>query len=162
MVNGEEGTIVAPVPLEARFRRDLYNEGVVAQWYLPEFNDHEWGTENTFLTWDAQDPPVDAKGHDYDGYGWYRFLLKVPREAVDKPLRLHFGGIINEGWVWINGQYAGHRPWLLWWEGREPNEMDLDVASMVKPGDNLIAVRVWNNADIGGLFRRGFLWAPRK
>jgi hypothetical protein len=160
MTNGKAGTLIAPVPLETKFTRDPYNEGVVAQWYLPDFDDGGWGTKNTFLTWDAQDKPEDAKGHDYDGYGWYRFSVRVPREAAGKPLRLHLGGVLNEGWVWINGQYSGHRPWVLWWTGRDQKEMDVDVTGKVKAGDNVVAVRVWNNAEIGGLFRRGFLWAP--
>jgi hypothetical protein len=157
---GEAGTMVAPVPLEAKFQRDRFNEGVVAEWYLPAFDDGKWGTKNTFLTWDAQDQPEDDKGHDYDGYGWYRFTVDVPGGMVDKPLRLHLGGVINEGWVWINGEYAGHRPWYLWWSGRKRHEMDVNVTGKVKAGKNVIAVRVWNNAEIGGLYRRGFLWAP--
>lgn len=162
MLNGEEGIMIAPVPLEAKFKRDPYNEGVVGEWYLPEFDDTNWKTENTFFTWDAQDKPEDIKGHDYDGYGWYRFTVKVPSDAVNRPLKLHLGGIINEGWVWINGNYAGHRPWQLWWAGRDALEMDMDVTGKVKAGNNIVAVRVWNDAEIGGLFRRGFLWAPKQ
>jgi len=25
-----------------------------------------------------------------------------------------------------------------------------------------VAIRVWNDAEIGGLFRRGFLWSPNE
>jgi hypothetical protein len=162
MTKGQEGTLIAPVPLETKFCRDLYNEGVVAEWYLPGFDDRQWETKNTFLTWEAQDKPEDSKGHDYNGHGWYRFTVKVPADVVNKPLKLHLGGVINEGWVWVNGEYAGHRKWNLWWAGRESLEMDVDATGKVKAGDNVIAVRVWNNADIGGLYRRGFLWAPKK
>jgi hypothetical protein len=162
MVNGEEGTMIAPVALESKFRRDRFNEGVVAEWYLPEFDDRAWETKNTFLTWDAQDKPEDEKGHDYDGYGWYRVTIDVPAAAVNRPLKLHLGGVINEGWVWINGQYTGHRPWKLWWEGRQGLEMDVDATGKVKSGQNVIAIRVWNNAEVGGLIRRGFLWAPKQ
>ncbi|HRS06241.1 MAG TPA: DUF4838 domain-containing protein [Candidatus Ratteibacteria bacterium] len=161
-VYGEEGTMIAQIPLESKFQRDLYNEGVIGQWYLPSFDDKKWGTKNTFYTWDQQDKPEDAKGHDYDGYGWYRFTVRVPANMVNKPLKLHLGGVINEGWVWINGNYVGHREWKLWWAGRQALEMDVDVTGKVKAGDNVVAVRVWNNAEIGGLLRRGFLWASTK
>lgn len=160
MLNGETGRLVAAVPLEAKFRRDRFNEGVLQEWYAPTYDDKAWETKNTFFTWDAQDEPEDEKGHDYDGYGWYRFTVDVPRNLADKPLKLHLGGVINEGWVWINGEYAGHRPWKLWWAGTAALAMDVDVTGKVKPGKNVIAVRVWNNAEIGGLYRRGFLWAP--
>ncbi len=160
MTNGEKGRLIAPLPLEARFARDRYNEGVIAEWYMPGHDDANWGLKNTFHTWDAQDPPEDPKGHDYDGYGWYRFTVDVPAEAAGRPARLHLGGVINEAWVWVNGEYAGHRPWLLWWAGRKPLEMSADLTGKLKPGPNLIAVRVWNSAEIGGLLRRGFLWSP--
>jgi len=162
MVNGGSGTLIAAIPLEGRFKRDRFNEGVLAEWYLPSYDDRAWETKNTFLTWDAQDKPDDAQGHDYDGYGWYRVIVDVPRNAVDKPLKLHLGGIINEGWVWINGEYAGHRPWNLWWAGTTPLEMDVDATGKVKAGRNTIAIRVWNDAEIGGVYRRGFLWAPKQ
>jgi hypothetical protein len=162
MTDGERGTMIAPLPLEAKFQRDRFNEGVIDEWYLPEHDDRSWGTKNTFLTWDAQDPPEDGKGHDYDGYGWYRFTMTVPADAVAKTLKLRLGGVINEGWVWINGRYAGHRPWYLWWAGRKQLEMDVDATGLVKAGENVVTVRVWNNAETGGLFRRGFLWAPRE
>jgi hypothetical protein len=158
---GPAGTLIAAVPLESKFTRDRYNEGVLAEMYKPDYDDSGWGTKNTFLTWDAQDKPEDAKGHDYDGYGWYRFTVDVPRGAVNKPLKLYLGGVINEGWVWINGNYAGHRAWNLWWAGRNALEMDVDVTGKVKAGANVIAIRVWNDAEIGGLYRRGFLWAPK-
>ena len=87
--------------------------------------------------------------------------VDVPAAAVNKPLKLHLGGVINEGWVWINGQYAGHRQWKLWCEGRQGLEMDVDATGKVKSGHNVIAIRVWNNADVGGLIRRGFLWSPK-
>jgi hypothetical protein len=156
---GPLGKLAAPLPLEMKFRRDPFNEGVVAEWYAPGFADAGWGTKDTFFLWEQQDPPEDAAGHDWDGHGWYRARVGIPKEFAGKPLRLWLGGAINEAWVWVNGKYAGHKPHRIWW--RFPHELDLDVASLVKPGeDNTVAVRVLNTADVGGLFRRGFFWSP--
>lgn len=66
---------------------------------------------------------------------------------------------MDEAWVWINGEYAGHRPHRIWWRG--PHDFDLDVTKLVKPGKNMIAIRIWNDAEFGGLFRRGFFWSPK-
>ena len=63
----------------------------------------------------------------------------------------------------MNGHYAGHRPHQLWWRGshRGLHAVDLDVAHLLKPGQrNMVAIRVWNNAEIGGLYRRGFIYSP--
>jgi hypothetical protein len=162
MTDGEKGKLIAPLPLETKFKRDIYNEGVVAEWYLPAHEEKDWATKNTHYTWDSQDKPEDAKGHDYDGYGWYRTTVDIPADAVNKPLHLHLGGVMNEGWVWINGNYVGHRPWKLWWAGRAPLEMDVELTGKVKAGRNTLAIRVWNSSEPGGLIRRGFIWSPKE
>lgn len=156
--NGETGERVAPVPLEAAFRRDPFNEGIVAGWYEADFDPKGWETRNTYYTWDQQEEPLDAAGHDYDGYGWYRFTFDLPEKFDGRPLRLYLGGLINEGWVWVNGDYAGHKAHKLWWGG--PHDLDLDITSLARPGaENSVTIRVWNDADIGGLYRRGFVYA---
>ena len=48
MTNGTKEALVAKLPLEARFKRDRFNEGVVAQWYQPALDDRDWGTKDTF------------------------------------------------------------------------------------------------------------------
>ncbi|MFP4026167.1 MAG: DUF4838 domain-containing protein [Candidatus Brocadiia bacterium] len=160
-VDGNKGSLVAPLPLNMRFTRDRFNEGILAEWYAPEFDDSAWGTENSFLTWDQQDEPEDAKGHDYDGYGWYRGEIEIDDKWADKPMRLYIGGIINEGWVWVNGKYLGHKNHKLWW-GR-PHEFDMEITELIEPGQrNTVAIRVFNDAEIGGLYRRGFIWAPKE
>jgi hypothetical protein len=158
MTTGKDGRIIAPFPPRARFMRDRFNEGVVAEWYAPDFDDAAWGDKDTFLLLEQQDPPEDARGHDWNGHGWYRATVDMPPAPAGRSVRLFCGGAINEAWVWVNGRYAGHKPHKLWW-GRN-QEIDLDVTPLVKPGRNVIAIRVWNDADVGGLYRRGFLWSP--
>jgi len=157
---GAKGTLVAALPLEMKFTRDRFNAGVIAQWYDPKFDDHAWDTENTFYTWDAQDKPEDDKGHDYDGYGWYRGEIDIPAQYDGKPIRFWDGGAINEAWVWINGEYVGHKAHAIWW--MHPHDFELDVTKLLHPGKNTIAIRVFNDEEIGGLYRRGFFWTPKE
>lgn len=158
-LDGSKGRRVAELPLYIKFTRDRFNEGVIDEWYAPDHDDSGWGMKNTYLTWDQQDPPEDAKGHDYDGYGWYRASFECDKAFAGRPIRLYLGGVINEGWVWVNGLYAGHKSYKLWWGG--PHFVDLDVTGLVRPGErNTVAIRVWNDAEIGGLYRRGFLYSP--
>jgi beta-galactosidase/beta-glucuronidase len=158
-LDGTSGHLVAPLPLDTSFSRDPFNEGVLAEWYAPDFDDSGWGTENTFYTWDQQDEPMDAAGHDYDGYGWYRAELHVDKRFAGRTVHLHCAGALNEAWVWVNGRYAGHRPHRLWWHG--DREIELDVTDLIHPGRaNTLAIRVWNDAEIGGLYGRGFLYSP--
>ncbi|MCM8824784.1 MAG: DUF4838 domain-containing protein, partial [Candidatus Omnitrophica bacterium] len=148
MTNGESGVFIAPVPIEARFSRDRFNEGIIHQWYLTEFNDKNWETKNTFFLWDQQDTPEDKLGHDYDGYGWYRFWVEIPAKWKGKPIHFYCGGVINEAWVWVNGEYSGHKSHKIWWMGE--HDFDLDITNLVKTGKNLITIRVFNDAEIGG------------
>lgn len=50
MTNSESGIMIAAVPIIAKFKRDSFNEGVVAQWYLPEFNDNNWEIKIHFIS----------------------------------------------------------------------------------------------------------------
>ena len=161
MTNGETGQMIAPLPLDMSFTHDPYNEGVVAEWYAVDFDDSKWGKKNTFYTWDAQDTPLDEKGHDYNGYGWYRGTFKIPRKFKGKKIFFHCGGAINEPWFWVNGKYAGHQKHKVWWW--HPHSFDIEVTDLVEPGKvNTIAIRLWNKAEVGGLFRRGFFWSPKE
>ncbi len=157
---GAEGELVASLPLEMAFARDPYNEGIIAGWHQPEFDSRGWDTRNTFFTWDQQETPQTEAGHDWDGIGWYRATFTVDPRFTGRTFRFWCGGTMNESWVWINGQYVGHQEHKLWWA--HPHEFELDVTAALKPGaENTIAIRVLNDAEIGGLFRRGFIWAPR-
>ena len=159
--DGTVGDLVAPLPLEMKFTRDRFNEGIVGEWHQPDFDDSAWETKNTYYTWDQQDEPEDAAGHDYDGLGWYRATLDVPANMAGRKLTFWCGGTINEGWVWINGKYAGYKAHKLWWY--HPHDFELDVTDLIEPGKtNTIAIRVSNDAEIGGVFRRGFIWAAKE
>jgi hypothetical protein len=157
--SGEKGELVAALPLHMKFRRDPFNEGIVGRWDEPSHDTSDWGSENTFYTWDQQDEPLDDAGHHYDGYGWYRASVEVPAKFEGREMRFWSGGAINEAWVWINGGYAGHKEHKIWWS--RPQSFELDVTDRIRPGEkNVIAIRVLNDADIGGLYRRAFLWSP--
>ena len=78
-------------------------------------------------------------------------------------MRLYVPELETEAWVWVNGQYVGHRPY------REayirPAEMELDVTDALSPGEvNTIAIRVNTSlaaaSAASGLQSRAFLYAP--
>ncbi len=161
MTDGRGGVLLAQLPQRTAFRRDPFNEGVINRWYrLGSDALDGWSERDTFLLWEQQEEPISDRGHDYDGYGWHHFTVELPEFDAEQPVRLFLGGAINEAWVWVNGRYVGRRDHKLWWD--HDHEVDLDVTDAVKPGEtNTVVVRVHNDVEVGGLYRRGFLYAPQ-
>jgi hypothetical protein len=48
--------------------------------------------------------------------------------------------VTSEAWAWVNGRFAGHRPYQQAY--LRPAELDLDVTRLVKAGRNVIGVLV--------------------
>ena len=160
MMGGELGDMVAPLPPQMRAMRDPFNEGVIAEWYDPDFDDRDWKPLSTYFISNVEDKPLDERGIGYSGHRWYRGNFTVPVRFENKPVHFWCGGALNEAWIWVNGEYAGHHEYREEWH---PYGFNVDVSEFVKPGkQNKIAIRVWNNSNLGGLYQRGFFWSPKK
>jgi len=159
---GAEGELVAMLPEMARFRTDPFDDGRYERWQEPSTDLSQWKTLATTSGWDTQGFQ-DEKGHPYMGLGWYQFDVSVPESAKGKATFLHGLGVLNEAWVWVNGRYAGHRPYLGPW-GR-PHTLEMDVSKVLDPGrSNRITIRVLCNWDVwgaNGIYERMFLYAKK-
>jgi hypothetical protein len=111
--------------------------------------------------WESQGYP------DYTGAGWYYQTFSLPKElAVAKHLYMLFTGVDEEGWVYINGELAYERSISstkqtaaqLW------NQPFLfDAKPFLKTDSpNQIAVRVYNSANMGGIYQPVILYAVDK
>jgi hypothetical protein len=69
--------------------------------------------------------------------------------------------VVNEAWVWVNGQYAGHRPYQAPWS--RPQSVELDLSPFLRLGQrNQITFRVLNNIEVfgaSGIYERMFLYS---
>lgn len=168
-VNGKDGALLAPLPDTARFSTDRYDVGRFARWMEPDYNDSKWtfcktddGYQNQGLK-DEQGVPLMTKdGHPYRGVSWYRFTVDVPAVPDGKTVKILCPALNNQGWVWINGQYAGRNNFMQAWF--RPQELEIDVTKFLKPGKNLIAIRILCNEEYfgaNGIYERGFLWANK-
>jgi hypothetical protein len=92
---------------------------------------------------------------------WYRVAVDLPADAAGRSVWLCAPAVVNEAWVWVNGQYAGHRPYQMPWS--RPQPVDLDLTPFLRPGQrNQISLRVLNNVDVfgaSGIYERMFLYA---
>ena len=99
------------------FNQDwLFHKGDVAQGQSAAFNDvnwrklslpHDWAIEGPFdNTYNAR-----TGGLPVHGVGWYRKHFEVPTQWQGKHISVEFDGAMHNAEVWINGQFAGKRPY---------------------------------------------------
>ena len=162
MIDGTTGKLIAPLPQVAAFTTDPHDEGRFAGWFKSDWNTRDWKALSTAKPFYLQGYQ-DKAGHPYLGNMWYQFKTQVPASAQGKRVFLYAPVVEAEAWVWVNGQYVGHRPYRETYE--RPNELDMDVAGALRPGQtNVISIRVSTSANrtavAGGLVGRLFLYSP--
>ncbi|HIE51502.1 MAG TPA: hypothetical protein EYP85_07055, partial [Armatimonadetes bacterium] len=85
---------------------------------------------------------------DYDGFAWYRRQVELPTAPPDEPVHLDFEGVDGRAWVYWNGELVGqHEGW------DEPFRMTVPAEKVRRTQPNLLAVRVWDGAGPGGIYR---------
>ncbi|HMC27784.1 MAG TPA: DUF4838 domain-containing protein [Verrucomicrobiae bacterium] len=157
---GPEGKLLALLPEAARGRTDPFDDGRYERWQDVNFDDSRWQRLLTTTGWDGQGFS-DEHGHAYRGLMWYRQSVDIPAEAAGKSVWLFAPAVVNEAWVWVNGQYAGHRAHKMPWF--RPQPVELEISSLMLPGKrNQITFRVLNNIDVfgaSGIYERMFIYA---
>jgi len=128
-----------------------------------DFDDKNWQSVNVPHTWNAADAFDDVPGY-HRGPAWYRRQLNVGPEYKGRRLFLYFEGANQVADVFVNGQTAGRHIGGY-------TAFASEITEFVKPGRNVIAVRVDNsfNEDIppltadfnfyGGIYRDVWLIA---
>jgi beta-galactosidase len=98
------------------------------------FNDEGW--EQVGLPHSFSIPYFMSKDF-YVGYGWYRKSLKLTVNELSRKIFLEFDGVFQEAEVFVNGKLAGKH--VGGYTG-----FSIDISSLVKAGDNILAIRVNN------------------
>ncbi len=91
----------------------------------------------------------DAGLPDFDGVVWFRREIDVPAAWVGHDAELHLGAIDDIDSTWVNGRPVGST--AVW---DTPRVYRLSSGTL-KPGRNLIAVRVLDTGGGGGLWGGG-------
>lgn len=160
---GKTGTLVALAPRQAAFRTDPHDDGIFAGWQQPGLDECGWTLVDTTRAFYRQGFD-DWRGYPYLGPIWYRLKLDVPATARGKRIMLCVPVVVTEAWCWVNGEYAGHRPYQEAYI--RPAELELDVTRFIRPGQtNVIAIRVDTSQSAAqaaeGMQSRALLYAPK-
>lgn len=73
---------------------------------------------------------------------WYRRMFEVPASMKGKRVRLHFGGVDYQAWVWVNGQLAGTHV------GGNVG-FNFDITPFLRAGQNELVVRAYDDTASG-------------
>jgi hypothetical protein len=128
---------------------DRQDEGRAQNWFQPAYDDTAWKPIKVGTTFESERPELA----DYNGVFWYRLRFRVPETIrQDKEITLHIGAIDDESMIWLNGTFLGEvnpktNPKDYW---SFPREYRLK-AGQLKPGENVVAVRVVDTYRSGGI-----------
>lgn len=121
-------------------QNDVGLKGDGLKWYQPDLDMTQWKTMNLPSLWEA------AGIGNYDGIVWFRKEIDLSDCWTGQDLTLHLGPIDDIDITWFNGTKVGSEEVY-----NLPRKYEVP-ASLVKPGSNVIAVRVLDHGGGGGLW----------
>ena len=137
-----------------QFQKDPKEEGETAGWQKPGFDASSWTRLSSMSFWEQQ-----GQG-DYDGYGWYRTRLTVPKSLADhEHVYLYFGAVDESFRLYIDGRmvheslYASAKDPNLW---KKPRTVEV-TPHLSAGATHVVAVRVHDSGGAGGLWKPVFL-----
>ena len=108
-------------------------------WAEPGFDDSAWQKMILPAYWEQAGIP------DYDGTMWFRKTILIPAAWAGRDLKLNMGGIDDYDVSYFNGAEIGHTESFF-------NKRGYTIpGSLVKIGENTIAIRVFDNGGLGGI-----------
>lgn len=124
-----------------------------------DFNDKGWDNMQVPAVWELNgygDPIYTGVGYSWSHFfknnppevpiennhvGSYRREIMVPASWKGKDIIAHFGSVISNMYLWVNGRYVGYSE-------DSKLEAEFDLTSYLKPGEkNLIAFQIFRWCD---------------
>ncbi|MFH1742532.1 MAG: sugar-binding domain-containing protein, partial [bacterium] len=129
------------------FRPDRANIGETEKWFSSEYDDKNWVTIQAGKRWEDQ-------GYaDVDQYAWYRKWINVPASWRNEKVWLVLGAVNDNYVLYCNGKQVNSF-------GDETDHSVADIPTVAELSRylqfgerNLIAMRVFDWGDSGGLWR---------
>lgn len=108
------------------------------KWNEPYMNDSDWETMPIPGYWS------NYSDGNVNGVVWFRKEIDIPKSMVSEPAKLLLGRIVDQDYVYINGELIGTTGYQY------PPRRYMVNSTILKEGKNTIAVRVINNSGKGG------------
>jgi sialate O-acetylesterase len=117
---------------------DEYDTGLKEKWFAPELDDTDWKTVTIpggFAELGVQDTPAVV---------WFRKEIDTPKPVPEGRTMILLGSIERMDTVYMNGTWVGASSWV------ENPRAYFIRPGVLKPGKNLIAIRVFKTKPDGG------------
>lgn len=121
---------------------DEFDAGLKEKWFAPEFDDSDWKTVDVpggFTELGVPDTPAVA---------WFRREIEVPNPVPVGRTMVLLGEIERMDTVYVNGTEVGGSSWV------ENPRAYFVRPGVLKPGKNLIAIRVFKTKPDGGFMSK--------
>jgi len=160
--DGTLGSRIGIAPERASFKIDPKNVGLYEQWHINSVAEKvEWDSIPLTRDWTTAGY-ADEQGYGYDGLGWYRFSVDVPKSVnpAKGAVKLFTPNVFaTQLWIWCNGH-------LVFSPTSERDRLlDVDVTKWIEPGKaNVFTYRMIGTPDRmehRGLRDRPLLWQAK-
>ncbi|TDD99519.1 sialate O-acetylesterase [Flavobacterium cellulosilyticum] len=108
------------------------------KWSQARFDDTNWSKMAIPGYW------KDQSIGNVNGVVWFRKEIEIPESMAGKPAKLMLGRIVDQDFVYVNGEMVGTTGYQY-----PPRRYEVKLG-ILKPGKNTIAIRVINNSGNGG------------
>ena len=126
------------------FTLDPLQDGHLKGFYKSNYNVSKW-KKIKMGVWEKQGFP------NYDGVAWYQIKFKMPKKIDCNAVEIHFDGVDESAWVWLNGTYLGcHDIGPEGW--KEPFSVDCRK-EILWDKENVLTIRVYDAAYAGGIYK---------
>jgi len=130
----EELSLVGPW----RYRPDPEEKGEAESWSAESFDDSGWKTMAVPNNFSIDDRSLK----NFYQPVWFRRSFELPASMSGKQLRLVFESVDYFAKVWLNGELLGEHEGYF-------NPFQFQITAKVKPGKNILVVKVTNPWDMG-------------
>ncbi len=109
-------------------------------WNAPDLKTSDWQEMKLPTLWER------AGYKDLDGVVWFRKEINIPQSMSGQELTLHLGPVNDDDITWFNGVKVGAT------RGASEKRVYKIPKPIIKKGENVIAVRVFDIGNNGGIY----------
>jgi sialate O-acetylesterase len=123
-----------------KVNRAVTDKGLTGElkWYDASYVPKGWQRISVPGYWE------DQGVRDLNGVVWYRREIDIPREMTGVPARIFLGRIVDADVLYVNGKQIGQTSYQY------PQRRYSIDSGILKPGKNIVVVRVQNSGGKGG------------